>query len=73
MITVTRLNGTTFWLNALFFESIEALPDTTITLTNGKKYVVKESEQELQSKVLKFYEHVNLLGLERVREKDETK
>ncbi|HJV16294.1 MAG TPA: flagellar FlbD family protein, partial [Bacillales bacterium] len=43
MIKVTRLNGKTFILNAIFIESIESFPDTTITLSNGRKYVVKES------------------------------
>ncbi|WP_335870722.1 flagellar FlbD family protein [Bacillus sp. 2205SS5-2] len=72
MIHVTRLNGSTFWLNAVYFETIEILPDTTITLTNGKKYVVKENEKDIVNKIFEFYERVNLLGTERVKDKDET-
>lgn len=45
MIKVTRLNGQPFTLNALFIEQIECFPDTTITLSNGKKFVVKEDEE----------------------------
>ncbi len=62
MIKVTRLNGKTFSLNALYIETIEAFPDTTITLANGKKYVVKETEEEAIRLVTKFYRSINLLG-----------
>ena len=42
MIELTRLNGRKFFLNAELVESMEAVPDTTIRLTNGKTYVVRE-------------------------------
>ncbi|WP_143118136.1 flagellar FlbD family protein, partial [Shouchella clausii] len=59
---VSRLNGKTFVLNALYIETVESFPDTTITLTNGKKYVVKESEDRVMQLILGFYQSVNLLG-----------
>ncbi|AND39398.1 MULTISPECIES: flagellar FlbD family protein [Cytobacillus] len=62
MIKVSRLNGKTFILNALYIETVESFPDTTITLTNGKKYVVKESEDQVMQSILGFYQSVNLLG-----------
>ncbi|URM31706.1 flagellar FlbD family protein [Cytobacillus firmus] len=62
MIKVSRLNGKNFVLNALYIETVESFPDTTITLTNGKKYVVKESEDRVMQSILKFYQSVNLLG-----------
>ncbi|WP_368298470.1 flagellar FlbD family protein [Cytobacillus firmus] len=62
MIKVSRLNGKTFVLNALYIETVESFPDTTITLTNGKKYVVKESEDRVVQSILEFYQSVNLLG-----------
>ncbi|WP_282171632.1 flagellar FlbD family protein [Cytobacillus firmus] len=62
MIKVSRLNGKTFVLNALYIETVESFPDTTITLTNGKKYVVKESEDRVMHSILEFYQSVNLLG-----------
>ncbi|WP_438446900.1 flagellar FlbD family protein [Gorillibacterium sp. sgz5001074] len=40
MITVTRLNGASITINALLIETIEATPDTVITLTTGKKIMV---------------------------------
>jgi flagellar protein FlbD len=63
MIQLTRLNGKSFSLNALFIEVIESFPDTTITLTNGHKYVVRESEDEVQRKVTSFYRDINVLSL----------
>lgn len=54
MIKVTRLNGRPFTLNALFIEQIECFPDTTITLSNGKKFVVKEDEEAVLEKIAKF-------------------
>lgn len=62
MIKVSRLNGKTFVLNAIYIETVESFPDTTITLTNGKKYVVKESEDQVMQSILGFYQSVNLLG-----------
>jgi len=47
MITVTRLNGTKVTINAILIEMIEESADTVITLTTGKKLVVKEKTTEL--------------------------
>ncbi|RIW36413.1 flagellar protein FlbD [Bacillus salacetis] len=63
MITLTKLNGKTFSLNCLYIESAEAFPDTTITLTNGKKIVVKETVDEVEEKTIIFYRKVNIMGL----------
>ncbi len=37
MITLHKMNGEEFILNANHIETIESRPDTTITLTNEKK------------------------------------
>ncbi|KAA9025870.1 flagellar FlbD family protein [Niallia endozanthoxylica] len=62
MIKVSRLNGKPFIINALYIETIESFPDTTITLTNGSKYIVKETEEKVLEMIRKFYQSVNLLG-----------
>lgn len=49
-------------MNAIYIETIESFPDTTITLTNGRKYVVAESEQLVKEKILNFYQSIQLLG-----------
>ena len=42
MITLTKLNGTKFVLNCDLIETIQENPDTTIRLSNGYVYIVKE-------------------------------
>ena len=43
MITLTRLNGKRFVLNAELIRTVESNPDTTITLINGDHMIVTES------------------------------
>ena len=47
MITLTRLSGSVFALNADLIERIDATPDTVVTLVDGKKYVVTETLEEV--------------------------
>jgi len=54
LIWVTRLNGERFVINSDHIEIVEANPDTVITLTNGNKYVVKESIDEIIDEVVEF-------------------
>lgn len=49
MITVTRLNGRKMVLNAILIESVEETPDTMITLTTGKKFIVLEKATDVIS------------------------
>ncbi len=54
MIDVTRMNGKVLTLNNDLIESVEETPDTVITLTTGKKIIVKESRQEVKN-LVKLY------------------
>lgn len=47
MITLHRLNGKPFVLNAELIRTVEANPDTTITLINGDHFVVSESLEQV--------------------------
>ena len=72
MIELTRLNGKAFTLNALYIETVESFPDTTITLTIGTKFIVLESEDEVRQKVTAFYNNIQILSNPHLRgEKDE--
>jgi len=51
MIEVTKLNGVKILVNPHLFETVEETPDTVITLTTGKKIIVKESRQEIKNLV----------------------
>ena len=54
MIEVTKLSGVKILVNPLLFEVVEETPDTVITLTTGKKIIVKESRQEIKN-LVKLY------------------
>lgn len=49
MIEVTKLNGTKFLLNSNLIGIVEETPDTVLTLTDGKKIIVKESRLEVKN------------------------
>lgn len=63
MITLTKLNTQGFALNSDLIETIEETPDTVITMTNGNKYVVKETTQEVIDKIID-YKRKTLLPVE---------
>ena len=54
MIKVTRLGGRPFYLNSDLIESLEAVPDTTIQLTTGKKVLVSEPPDEVIRRIVEF-------------------
>ncbi len=54
MIEVTRLNGTKILINPHLLEMVEETPDTVLTLTTGKKFIVKESRQEVKNLVKSY-------------------
>lgn len=60
MIQLTRLNGDVFTLNAMLIEQVQTLPDTTITLVNGKKMVVKEPEETVVELTTSFYKKIGI-------------
>ena len=62
MIKLHRLNGDEFLLNPNHIEIIEERPDTVITLTNEKKYIVKECSAEVLNQIIEYNKgiHVNL-------------
>ena len=48
------MNQQKFILNADHIEKIEEMPETIITLTNGKKYIVLESIDEVKNEVIQY-------------------
>jgi flagellar protein FlbD len=66
MIDVTKMNGVNITINAELIETIEETPDTVVTLTTGKKFIVKESRQELKNLVKSYKRECNSFGIESV-------
>lgn len=54
MIRVTGMDKKRFMLNADHIEKIEEMPETIITLINGKKYIVLESIEDVRNSVLEY-------------------
>jgi len=59
MITVTRLDGKKYFLNADLIETVESTPDTIITLTSGKKLVVAECADDIIDKIILYKKKIN--------------
>ncbi|KNF08820.1 flagellar FlbD family protein [Gottschalkia purinilytica] len=68
MIRVKRLNDKEFVVNCDLIEFIEETPDVVITLTTGKKIVVKDTIEEVIEKVIEYknqiFIHSEILGKE---------
>jgi flagellar protein FlbD len=54
VIRLTRLSGYELYLNADLICSVEAHPDTVVTLVDGKHYVVTETTAEVVEAVTRF-------------------
>ncbi|GIO41821.1 MULTISPECIES: flagellar FlbD family protein [Paenibacillus] len=60
MISVTRLNGSPMWLNALMIETVEETPDTYVTLITGKRIIVLEKAAEVIAMVKEYYSEIGI-------------
>lgn len=54
MISLTRLSGTQFLLNADLIERVDCTPDTVVTLVDGTKYLVSESLDAVLEAVVRY-------------------
>jgi adenine-specific DNA-methyltransferase len=52
---VTNINGISYYLNSELIETIESIPDTLITLRDGKKQYVKETPEEVVEKIIQLW------------------
>ena len=59
MIEITKLNGTRILINPDLIEIIESTPDTVISLTKGRKIIVKESRQEINNLVKSYRKEIS--------------
>ena len=54
MIAITKLNEQVIIINCDLIELIESTPDTTITMTTGRKFIVKESLETVLEMILEY-------------------
>jgi flagellar protein FlbD len=60
LILLTQLNGDKIHVNANLIETVEGKPDTVISLSNGKKLMVRESPDDVVRKFTEFARQVSL-------------
>lgn len=61
MITLTRLNGGRFVVNAELIRTVEERPDTTIVLTTGETLIVRERMEQVVAKAIEYGRMVRML------------
>lgn len=54
MIPLTRLDGKEFYVNCDLIEFLERTPDTVVSMTTGKKFIVKEDPLEIIHRITDF-------------------
>ena len=54
MIQVTQLNGKKYWINPHMIETMESLPDLTLTLLSGRKLIINDSPEEVIQKIIEY-------------------
>ncbi|MBU5483029.1 flagellar FlbD family protein [Clostridium sp. MSJ-11] len=64
MIEVTGLDNKKIILNADHIEKMESVPESLITLTNGRKYLVKESIEIIVEKVTLYKRNIFTVNIQ---------
>ena len=64
MIQVTKLNGEKYWINPHQIETMEMNPDVTLLMLSGKKLVVKDSPEDVLTKIIEYRKKIGLVGNE---------
>jgi flagellar protein FlbD len=59
MIALNRLNNQPIMVNADLIETLESTPDTVVTLTSGNKLIVRDSPEEIQSKIIQYKRQIH--------------
>ena len=66
MIRLTRINHVPLVVNADLIEHMETTPDTVVSMTNGQKFVVIESTDDVIRKVIEFRREISRGGPENI-------
>ena len=59
MITVTKINDRDIIVNCDLIEMIESTPDTTLTMTTGRKIIVLDKVDAVLDKVIAYKGRIN--------------
>ena len=59
MIKVTKMGGDEITINAELIETVQATPDTIITLTTSKKILVEDDVDQIIDKVISYRQKIS--------------
>lgn len=60
MIKVTRLNGSQYWINPHQIEIIESNPDVTLSMLSGRRFIVKESPEQVLEAIVAYRKRIGV-------------
>ena len=58
MVKITRLNNVEQIINSDLIEFIDSTPDTNITMTTGRKVIVRESVDEVIDRIIAYKKRI---------------
>lgn len=65
MIKLTKLDGKVFYLNPHLVETIEATPDTVITIAGGRKLLVSEQAETIIEAIVSYRRNISFKLIEK--------
>lgn len=63
MIELTSLNGAKFVLNSRLIETMHKIPETKITLTNEKYFLVSETQEQVLDLIIEYNRKIYVGGI----------
>ena len=64
MIKLTKLNGQEFYLNPHLIEKVEVTPDSMITMDSQQQFIVRESIDEINEKIIGYRKKLGVFRAE---------
>ena len=58
LIMLTKLNGSPVAVNSSQIENIDLIPESKITMMNGKYHIVQETQEEIIEKIVQFNQKI---------------
>ncbi len=58
MVILTKLNGERVTINSGQIEFVESIPESKITMMNGRYHIVKESQEEIIDRIVRYQQEI---------------
>ena len=58
LISVTRLNGSKFYVDAELIRTVEGTPDTVITLTTNERIILRDKPEAVVAAIIEYQRNV---------------